>query len=118
MDLKLDSTEMREIIGEALLRAVDEKTREALIASALRSLLERDGNSYDKKSPLERAFAYATQQMAHKTAEEMLVNDAEFKAGIEAMIAEAAAKVIGEGRAEMVDKIAKAISSGLEPKYR
>lgn len=46
------------------------------------------------------------------------IDDAAFKAGIESMIAEAAAKVIGDGRAEMVDRIAKAIGAGLEPKFR
>ena len=79
-------------------------------------LLERDGNSYDRKSPIERAFAFAAQSIAQKTAEQMLADNAEFKAALEGMVAEAASKVIGEGRAQMVDNIARAISKGLEPR--
>lgn len=116
MDLKVDSPEMRELIGVALLRAIDEKSREALISAAIRSLLERDTNGYDKRSPIERAFAFAAQQMAQKTAEHMLADNAEFKAALEGMVAEAASKVIGEGRAQMVENIARAISKGLEPR--
>jgi hypothetical protein len=116
MDLKVDTNEMRELIGEALLRAIDEKSREALIAAAIRSLLERDGSSYDRRSPIERAFAFAAQSIAQKTAEQMLGENDEFKAALEGMVAEAASKVIGEGRAQMVENIARAISKGLEPR--
>ncbi len=114
MDLKVDTNEMRELIGEALLRAIDEKSREALIQAAIRHLLERDSNAYDRKSPIERAFAFAAQSIAMKTAEQMLADNSEFKAALESMVAEAAAKVIGDGRAQMVENIAKAISKGLE----
>ena len=113
MDLKVDTNEMRELIGEALLRAIDEKSREALIQEAIRSLLQRDGSSYDRKSAIERAFSYAAQAIAQKTAESMLANNAEFKAALEGMVAEAASKVVGEGRAKMVENIANAISNGM-----
>jgi len=125
MDLKLDGEAMQALVAKALFDSFTPERREELITSSIRHLLAqpKDGNNYygKKESPLQTAFARASEIVAEKIILEMLTTDESFSAKVKALIAEAtehAFNVEGGGREKMVKAISDAIVAGLRPQGR
>src|SRR5829696_7490365 len=74
LNITLNDDQMRAMLSEAMLRALDSGTREALIARALEYLVKpQSGPGYgDKLSPLESAFRDAVRSAATEEARRAL----------------------------------------------
>lgn len=121
MDVKLDSEEMRSVISEALLRAIDVKTRDALIKESLQNLLEKPtgGGLYGTKtSPIEDAFRNAASVVAMQEARRLLESDADFLAKLQSMIADAVRLMTDTNREKCVSSLADTLATALLPKDR
>lgn len=120
MQLDLKDDQLKAIIGEAILRSIDEKSRDTLIKSAIEHLIapQQPHNGYGNKRPsiLEEAFQRQVSYVADQLIREILEKDDTLKERIKALIAEAAEKALtGEG---LVDKVSAAIVTGLTTKER
>ncbi len=116
MDIKLDEQMMRGLVSEALLKAMDEKQRELLIAGAIKHLLTPEKGLYSSsppQSPMEVAFRQSVSNVAQRIVSERLENDAEFKDKINGLLNEALVMVMETGRDQTVKNIADAIAKGL-----
>src|SRR6266446_10736215 len=112
MDVKLDTADMREIISEALLRAIDEKKRDELILAALRYLTTPQkpyGNGPMREAPLAEVFQYAVRNLAQECATKMLSDNETFKTALNGMITEALLRVTTDRREQLVSKISSLI---------
>lgn len=116
MEIKLSEEMMRELVGEALLKAITEEQRTVLVQGAIRELLspKRDGYSGRSSTPLQDAFNRAIYDVAHKLVAEKLTADPEVQAKVGALVSEAFVRAFeADRREDLVSKIARAISDGL-----
>lgn len=118
MDIKLtDDQALKSVISEALLRAVDENTRETLIKAAIEKLLTPEdvgyGHNAKKRSAVQRAFDYAVEEYARNYATQLLNSDETLQSKIKAVLADAAEFAFVENKEATVKRVAAAISEGL-----
>jgi len=120
--LGLDEAVLRELTGEAILRAIDSGARESLIKQALEFLLTKAPSGYSggpRHSPLEDAFCLAVKEVARKIVNDKLVDDPTINEEVRQLVQQAWNQLRareGEGREKLVNKIADAISSTLIPR--
>ena len=68
MDVRLDDDAMKQIIQKSILESLTPERREAIIGQAVTNLLKTDtGNSYDRRSQLQRIFDDAAKAGRHVT---------------------------------------------------
>ena len=116
MDIKLNVDQVKDIVSEAVLRSLDQDTRNTLIQGAIKSLLEPVGKDtmYSKaKSPLQQAFEQAVYSVAISIARETMEKDTIVQQQIKVLLTEAMEKVMIQNREKTVDLIANAITTGM-----
>lgn len=67
MDIKIDTAQMQELIGQAVFASLDQAKRDILIKGAIEHLVTKDQSgrySYDRTSPIEEAFRRAVRDVA------------------------------------------------------
>ena len=118
--MKIDLTnsdELKSIMSEAILRAVDEKTRDALIKQAIAYLLAPQEPAYRgaerRPSPLEEAYKWAVESYAKRMAHELLEQDEGVKGQVKGLLQEAMERAFVKHREATVERVAKAIAEGL-----
>ncbi len=118
--MKIDLTnseELKGIMSEAILRAVDEKTRDALIKQAITHLLAPGEPVYQggkrRLSPLEEAYQWAVESYAKRVAHELLEQDEAVKAQVKGLLTEAMERAFVKHREATVERVANAIAEGL-----
>jgi hypothetical protein len=114
MKIELNDEQLKATIGEAILRSIDEKTREALIKNAIEHLLApTQGSSYEKShgSLLEKAFKEQVTWTAQQLIREMLDSDDALKSRIKALISAAAEKALLNEK--LVENLANAVQRAL-----
>ena len=119
MEIKIgDSESLKAIMSEAILRALDDATRERLIREAIAYLIapqEPYGGGFGKKrpSPLEEAYKGAVESYARRTAHEMLESDETVKAQVKGVLHEAMERAFVTHREATVQRVADALAEGL-----
>lgn len=116
MSVNIDTETLKQLVGENILKALDEQKREALIKSALDYLLtppSPSGYSTKQPSPLQSAFNDAVTFSCRTIAKEIIEKDVETQAKIRDLIRDAVVMVMEKKREETVVKIADAIAHGM-----
>lgn len=114
VEINLNEGQLKEIVSEAILRAIDEKQRETLIAQAIAHLLAEEKTGYSRdQSPIKRAFNQAAYEVAIQSARSALAGDPAVKEKIVGLIAEASERVFETNRERTVERMAQAIAEGL-----
>lgn len=114
MEIKLDTVDFKEVFNAAIIKALDDEKKNALIQGALSHLTTKPSNGYGKqKTPIENAFEMALNKVARDKIEEFLKTDDSVNKMIEGLIADAVKQINGEGRDKTVSKIAEKIIEGL-----
>lgn len=112
-----DSDGLKSIMSEAILRAVDEKTRDTLIKQAITYLLAPGEPIYQggkkRPSPLEESYKYAVESYARRMAHELLEQDEGVKAQVKGLLQEAMERAFVTHREATVERVAKALAEGL-----
>lgn len=119
LNVKVTDEQLGGIMSEAILKALDTPTREALIRDAIKFLVapkESYGFGRNMPSPIQDAFYRACQDVARVLANEMLTANAEFRDRVQHLVAEATVKVFEDDRVKTVETIATAMVSALRPK--
>jgi hypothetical protein len=114
MDFKVPDDQMKEIVSAAIMRSIDQQTRDALITDAVTYLLtpkKRDAWGTGR-SPLQDMFREAVASCARDMVREQIKTDPQFSAQVQAVVAQAAMKLFTD-KDKLVDKVANAIESGL-----
>ena len=121
LSVKLEGDAINNAITAAVLRALDDKTRDVLIGGAINYLLQKPLNQYEKRSALEVAFGEAVRKAATERCQELVAKSPEVQAAIDGLILEAVKKVTADAdyRGGLVDRLADKIAEAITPdKYR
>lgn len=118
MEIKIgDSESLKAIMSEAILRALDDATKERLIKEAIAHLLAPQPPAYNgaprRPSPLEEAYKWAVETYAKRTAHEMLEKDEALQAQVKGLLNEAMERAFTKHREATVERVANAIAEGL-----
>lgn len=123
-DLKIDADIMKTLMAKTIIDSLTTEHKDALFAKAIEHILKEQvsGDGYNKRTypaPLQEAFNRASEQVANQVARERLENDSEFKAHVERLFTDVTKKLFEEPIYNgLVEKIAKAVSDGLEKSNR
>lgn len=111
VELKLDTDQMQVLVSKAILDSLTPDSREALLANAIRSLLDPKANKYGEKSVIQGEFEQAAARVARSTIEDMMRVDTSFTTKIRSLFADAVAKALDQPdkREALVEKLAGAI---------
>lgn len=118
IDISMNSDQLKDLVQEAILRAMDENQRETLIQAAIRHLLTSDSTYGRRESPIQHAFNSAVNGVAILIAKEQLEANTEVSAKMESLIQAALVKVMDENREKTIERIAAAITDGLAYRER
>lgn len=116
MQINLDSEMLKSVVSEAIMRSLDNQTREALIQGAIQHLLTpREGtSSYGRRtSPLQDAFNSGVYHAAQSIATEMLTKDDAMQTKIRDLLNDALIRLFETKREETISKLADSIRKGL-----
>lgn len=120
MKIELDQETLKSVVSEAIFTSLTEAQRQVMITSALSYLMTPQSSGYGSSrpstTPIQEAFNHAVGGVANRIASDMLTNDPEISSKIKGLIEEAVAKIVGENRANIIDKVANAIAEGLTKK--
>jgi hypothetical protein len=120
MDLKVPDEQMKEIVSTAIMRSLDEKARETLIADAIKYLLTPQpgrGHWDTGRSPLQDMFREAVASCARDMVRDHIKSNCGFSAQVQEVVAQAATKLFTD-KDKLVDKVAEAIERGLTERDR
>lgn len=114
-DIKLDEAQIKALASAAIVQAISQQGRDAIICQAVDFLLTPKESSYSsrKVSPIQEAFTRALEQTAREVALEMIEKDERVRARLLEMLVAAHEQVLVAGRDNMVKKIAEAVERGL-----
>ncbi len=120
ISVNINSGDLQKLAGEAILAAIDQDKREALIKQALQYLLSKPSkeNRYGSESysPLEEAFHSAIRQVAGAIVNEELAKDDKVKEQVRQMLTDAWVKMNDPERYQkLVDRAADALSKAFIP---
>ncbi len=112
-----DSGALKDLMSEAILRALDDATKEKLITNAIAHLIapQEPYNGYGKRreSPLEEAYKCAVQSLALRMAHDVLDKDERVKEQVRSLLHEAMERAFVTHREATVERVANAIAEGL-----
>ncbi len=117
MDVRLDDDAMRGIITKAIVDSLTPERREALIAAAIKELLEKDSSASrygSSKTKLQSIFDMAALDVAREVARDVMSKDEAIKEKIRQLFYEGWTKATGpEGCDKLIENIANSIHKGI-----
>jgi hypothetical protein len=115
MDVRLDDEAMKAIITKSIMDSLTPERREALIAEAIKGLLNAEtGSGYNRRTKLQEAFDWAVQTVARDVAMSELAKDEGIKTKIREMFMAGWEKATtGEAGEKMAEKIGYAIEKAI-----
>lgn len=116
-NIDLDQAQLASVISLAIVKALDEKQKEALIQHALNELTAPQIRYDGKKgaSRIEEAFNAAVYTIAVDKARQMVTESDNVKKAIEAVIERAVKRVLEERLEQVVERLAETISKAFQP---
>lgn len=109
MNLNLSDNDLKNIASEAILRAIDQKSRDDIIRQAIEYLIKPD--SYGGKTPLERSFQAACYATCMEICRQQISESEEIKGKISSLVSAAVQKLFTERADVLVTKMANALES-------
>lgn len=116
MEIKLDDPKMQEVISAAILKEIDDSSREVMIAKALKFIMEKPSKGqygYSEVSPLEQAFNNAVREVAIKVAFKELEENVDLKNKLKDLLNKSVNELI-ENETSTVRVIADAIADAMK----
>lgn len=114
MSINLNDADLKAVIAKAIIDQLTPERREALISEAIKQLLNASGDRYDHRSKLQQAFDVAVQEVARKTAQDLLTGNTVMTERIRTLMVSAFERVVsGEAGEKLVDKMANAMRQAL-----
>lgn len=117
MELKLSDDQLKSLVSEAILNAINQEQRAILIKEAIQHLLQpKDGSGYhgQRMSPLQDSFNIAVQRVAHDICRDALENNADIKEQIRALVAESFRKALVDERSSTVERVTEGIVRAMQ----
>ena len=115
MKIEIDESKLKGLVSEAVMKFLDEETRNTLIMGAIQYLLtpeNKSGYGRDPTSPLEDAYRGAVGRCATIVAREIV--DGEYKEKVEGVVRDALKKVFEPGaRDKLVERLVEAMGEHL-----
>jgi len=113
-EIKLDDAQINKALEAAILVAIGEAGREAIITKAVDYLKRSPTSGYNSASPLMEIVQEAARQVAKTLLKDKLAADSEFGRQVVSLYADAARKMFSvENRDKMVDRLANVMADAL-----
>lgn len=114
-EIKLDNDQLNAALHAAILTAIGETGREAIIKSAVAHLTTAPSSSYDKRgSPLLDVIHNAAREIASACLKEQLASDTEFLAQVKRLYTDATTRMFNvENREKLVEKLSSTMADAL-----
>lgn len=118
MELKLEGSALQQILEGAVIQALGESGRDALVKHVVEYLTTPKGGYGAKNSPLLDALNMAASQAATKYFRDKVENDPTFAAALEQLYADGVKKFLdSDTREKTIDRIADRLSSAFGDRY-
>lgn len=114
MNLQINDAQMKGLVQEALLRSLDENTRNALLQGAIASLMQSVGNNYHSVPKIREMYETAVYDVARRIVTDQLNNDLAFATKMHDLVSKAFDKVFTEKSEELSSNFAEAISKAFK----
>ena len=112
--LQLDGDALREATVQAMLGILTPEVKAQVLERAVSELLKSSTNSWDKnKSPIERAFEDAINQVANHEALRMVTEDVAIQARVQELLRMTADKVLGADTEKLAQRMADAFVNSM-----
>ena len=114
MKIEIDESKLKGLVSEAVMKFLDEETRNTLIMGAIQYLMTPESKGYgqDPTSPLEDAYRVAVERCATIVAREIV--DGEYKEKVEGVVRDALKKAFEPGaRDKLVERLVEAMGEHL-----
>jgi endo-alpha-1,4-polygalactosaminidase (GH114 family) len=113
-ELKLDDAQISSAMNAAILTALGETGKEAIIKEAVAYLAKQDGSYGNRRSPLFDIVHDVARKIATTVLTAKLETDEEFRAQVEALYTDALKRVFSvETREKLVEKMANAMGDAI-----
>lgn len=118
MDLKIEGTDLQKLIEGAVVQALGETGRDALVKHVVQYLTTARSGYTDKTSPLLEALHLASTQAANKYFRDKIESDPAFVAALEALYADAVKRFLdSDKREKTVERMADRLSAAFGDRY-
>ena len=114
MELTLNESQIRELTVNAILQTIDQKGRDLLVQKAIQHLLAPDKSQFGSgKSPLERHFEYAVEQVCKEVVTKNVQTDLVLQSKLKELMSAAVDKFFNSQQAVVIEKMAEGLRKGL-----
>lgn len=115
MQLNVDEKTMQALVAKAMFDGMTQDQRDGLVQKAITGILSEPANQHDKTPAIQRLFREQVEVAARNIARERLATDETFKANVEKLFAEAAAKVFNnvDNREAITSALADAMQKAI-----
>ena len=116
MNLNLDDAQLKDLIGEALLRSLDQAGRDVLIKDAIAHLVTPTKSAYNNtsESPLQMVFHQAVITVTREVIAAQLKENEVIKTAVDSLIMEAVQRVFVDQREKTIEKVTNSIVEALK----
>lgn len=118
MELKVEGSDLQKMLESAVVTALGEAGRDALVKNVVEYLTTPPRSGYGEASPLMRALQTAANQAAHTYFRERLASDEAFQKMFDDLYTEVVKKMMNaETREKLVEKMTSKLSDAFESRY-
>jgi homoserine trans-succinylase len=114
MELKLDSDQLKELVGEAILNSFGQEQKNLLVKEAIRSLFAKGTNSYDRRSEIEKVFQDGVYHTARTMIREHFEKDEDTKEKLRILFRDALEVFFHKNREQTVARLAEALQKSFD----
>jgi hypothetical protein len=118
MDLKIEGPDLQKLLESAVVQALGEAGREALVKECVKYLTTPQGSYRDQKSPLLQALHAAAGEATKRYVTAKMANDPELISMIDSLYVDAFKRFNdAEVRSKLIDRMADRLESAFSEKY-
>ncbi len=112
--ISLDGDALREATVQALMGVLTPDVKEQMIQKAITAILQPSTNSWEKhKSPIEKAFQNAVDQLARDEAKRLVEEEVVIQAKVKELLRTTSDKVLGADTDKLADRMADAFVASM-----
>ena len=119
LTIQLDPVALREATSQAIMGMLTPEVRTAMIERSISNLLSASTDSWDKgKTPLQKAFNEAVEQVARDLAKKAIAEDTQLVARVNDLLHQSIDRILKTDPEKLTERMADAFIASLRSEYR
>lgn len=119
LTIQLDPVALREATSQAIMGMLTPELRAAMIERSISNLLSASTDSWDKgKTPLQKAFNEAVEQVARDLAKKAIATDTKLVTRVNDLLHQSIDKMLKTDPEKLTERMADAFIASLRSEYR